>query len=413
MIPLSALPVKFYKGRIIPRFLSSYEKYKIESVIELYESLLGSEFDEELIKRTLEEFFKDFRIAKAIYYVMRYFYETKGKVESLGGYNPFELRRKFYEWVGRNYGFIKREEWEEVVKKFCHEVGLDFKAFREFLESDLPKNRILVRKRDKPTPEKIIGLYNFLILEKLLSISEYAELRYFGEYKGRMVKELILKAKHHDVIAEFYKRNNYLEIRITGPHQIFKLPAVSEYGKHIAAIISPILTTYEEWRLFVSVVHRKRKAYFVLTGYSDNSPPLLPYWRIDSSDIPKEIFDSSVEERINRLFLASLADKGFRILRESDVLILKSGKIMIPDFTIEKGRNKVFIEVIGYWREKYIESKVRKLNEVVEEGYKIIGIADHRLRGKLKDVKAPIFYYDSTHIPFGRIYKKIIELIEV
>ena len=118
----------------------------------------------------------------------------------------------------------------------------------------------------------------------------------------------------------------------------------------------------------MTVIYRKKKKFCEVRGYGADSPILVPYWGIRREEKPRETYDSSIEEKVYNSLRIPVTRNGWKILRESDIVILpKSKKIMIPDFTIKSDSSKVFIEVIGYWREKYLRKKREKLIEIANE----------------------------------------------
>ena len=423
MIPLSALPIIIKRGIIIPRFLYPRHARLVMSIIELAEQFNGKNINEGYFKRILEGFVGDYKLSRALYYVLRYFYEFKAKrfeeimpetvIKRLKINDEWEFKKLFFKWVNEKYGFLKREERIRAIEEFSNQYGLKPEDTLAILENELSENIIFIRKHtEKPKPLAIIGIYNFLLIEKLLSISEKAILNLYGIKLGETIKKLILRAKRHEVIADFKQIGAGIEIKITGPYQLFKLPAVSEYGKHIAATISPVIVNYEGWRLRLWVIYRKRKYYCEIRGHADNSPILKPYWIINAKEKPKETYDSSIEERVYRVLSQILSRVNAKILRESDVIILESGRIMIPDFTIVKDDKKVHLEVVGYWRKEYIEKKKEKFIEVMREGRNdLIVLIDEKIGKEFKEIRVPKILYSKDHIPIGKLYREILSML--
>ena len=422
MIPLSALPIIIRGKLLIPKFLYPRHVSLVASLIEIVDELTNRNLTESNLKRIIESFIGDYRISKALHYALRYFYEFKtvGLDESTQRYlakkhhiqDEWEFKKAFYRWVNEKGGFLGKEERDFMIRRFAKEIGLSYDIVKRVIENELPENITFMRKRDeKPRPLVLIGLYNFLLLEKLLSISERAFLNVYGRELGAIVKKLILRAKRHDVIADFKKVKNGVEVEITGPYQLFKLPAVSEYGRQIAAVIAPIIVNYEGWRLRLWVIYRKRRYYCEIRGYEENSPILKPYWAIASDEKPRETYDSSIEERIYNALSKILERNNARILREADVIILNNGRILIPDFTVVWGKKKIFIEVIGYWRREYIEKKKEKLIELSKEGYKnFLAVIDEKLRKHFDQLPIYKIYYSGNYIPIGKLYRLITSI---
>jgi len=426
LIPLSALPVTFRgHGRLVPRFLSPRDSKWISEIIDYLDNLSGSSVSEDYLKSVLEGFIGDYKLARALYFTLRCFYYfkkrgveeilNKGTLRSLGARDDWDLKKIFYKWVNEKHGYMPLGMRDQMIEEFSKRHNIEPEKLNELLENELPRNQLLMRKaRDKPKPQVVIGLYNFLILEKLLSISEEAILWVYGEFTGKIIKNIILRAKRHEVIADFTELRRGIEIRITGPHQLFKLPAVSEYGKRIAAVIAPVIGTYESWKLWMRVVYRGWKKTCEIKGYTDDSPILIPYWSINREEKPRETYDSSIEEKIYNSLKIPVTRNGWEIYREADVIILpRSRKIIIPDFTIKANNKKVFIEVIGYWREKYIRKKKEKFQELSKENIKnIIAIIDMKHKKEFNEIPIRKIYYTKDHIPIGKLYREIQKILQ-
>ncbi|MGQ4892786.1 MAG: DUF790 family protein [Candidatus Njordarchaeia archaeon] len=417
MISLSALPLRYSRDRVYPIFLDVEDKNVVSAVIDYAESLVGKNVSDSQFKMDLEAIVKDFKKARALYYVLKFFYslEKPGLDEILGAeagknfkMDDWGFKKDFYMWVNQRYRFVKPEKREEILREYAEEKGIPKEAVEKIIENELPQNQVFKRKVNKPPQvDKVIGLYNFLLIEKLLSISERVIFEAY-EYMGRIVKEVLMRIKYYEIVADIYKMEKGIKIDITGPHQIFKQPAVSEYGKQIAATISPILTITNKWSLWMKIILRKKPKKCQIYGYKENSPKLTAYWEIKKNERPRNIHDSTIEEKIYNTLKTIFKDRGIQIEREQDILITpKTGKIMIPDFTITKENKKIYMEVVGYWRKEYVEKKIEKLKEL--QGNKnLIIVVDKKLEKHFKQINIPQIPYYRDEIPIGKIYKQIL-----
>jgi len=70
------------------------------------------------------------------------------------------------------------------------------------------------------------------------------------------------------------------------------------------------------------------------------------------------VYDSQVERDFASRFKA--LDTGWTLTREPEPFPV-GRHVMIPDFGLEKGGLKVYLEVVGFWTPQYLEEKVKKL----------------------------------------------------
>ncbi len=79
-------------------------------------------------------------------------------------------------------------------------------------------------------------------------------------------------------------------------------------------------------------------------------------------------FDSSLESRLAEEWTSLARERvtaGWRLEREPEPL-LAGDVILIPDFALSRGGQRVFLEIAGYWRPEYRERKLRKLTALRE-----------------------------------------------
>jgi hypothetical protein len=78
------------------------------------------------------------------------------------------------------------------------------------------------------------------------------------------------------------------------------------------------------------------------------------------------VFDSSIEQTFAEAFLAlqqSHAVDGWQLLREPEPLLLEHG-IFIPDFALSRDKQRILVEILGFWTPSYRERKIQKLQHL-------------------------------------------------
>ena len=82
-------------------------------------------------------------------------------------------------------------------------------------------------------------------------------------------------------------------------------------------------------------------------------------------DLDNQIsYDSNIERTFSQKF--ELFNTGWSIEREPEPLITKSKAAFIPDFILTKHENKVLVEIIGFWTTEYLERKINKISQIIE-----------------------------------------------
>jgi predicted nuclease of restriction endonuclease-like RecB superfamily len=206
-------------------------------------------------------------------------------------------------------------------------------------------------------------------------------------------------------------RENSIICSIEGPLNVIKL--TDRYGTAISKIIPHIMKS-ERWHIQADILrvtnNGKKLVYqFEISekSYPNSLPsdkmikiPLNPFYQDiespkdpfpnniqshseliskDSKDLNiQEInFDNSIgsstvpmlfDSKIEKIFLQKfdLFKTGWIIEREPQPFITKQKTAFIPDFVLSKFDNRVFVEIVGFWTKEYLERKITKLFEIVQ-----------------------------------------------
>ena len=75
-------------------------------------------------------------------------------------------------------------------------------------------------------------------------------------------------------------------------------------------------------------------------------------------------YDSNIEKIFAQKF--ELFNTGWEIEREPEPLITKFKTAFISDFILTKYENKVLVEIIGFWTSEYLERKIQKITQIIE-----------------------------------------------
>ena len=78
------------------------------------------------------------------------------------------------------------------------------------------------------------------------------------------------------------------------------------------------------------------------------------------------LFDSSIEQSFSEAFAALAGSQGvdgWCLEREPEPLLLPTS-IFIPDFALTRARQRIYVEILGFWTPAYREKKVQKLQQL-------------------------------------------------
>ncbi|MFX1582806.1 MAG: DUF790 family protein, partial [Promethearchaeota archaeon] len=246
------------------------------------------------------------------------------------------------------------------------------------------------------------------ILETLLYNSDTVTLSISGKSLGATARALLKYTKRYGVLVDLESVSSGLRATIVGPRVFFG--RASSFGWNIAQVITGLLQdsislgVYLE-SLSIDVILRDRK--YAVELDSDSIPVLYPP---RATRISEAFLDSKVEEQFywswhNNKF------RGWDIIREPEAFIFGS-TLIIPDFALVRGEERVLVEIIGYWRDEYTQKKCSQLELLKQKGLQhMILLVDTKHRKAFTNAPYPVVFYRSRanryEIPYGKILKEL------
>ena len=247
---------------------------------------------------------------------------------------PLIIRRRLFE-LGPA---LTREEREEVLSKVRKELSVDPE---KFMFADL-EEELVIKERPRVSPEDLVKWYNLSLLQTLL----FRAYR-LTAYVGSNWKEIVRRAKLLGLMYSAY--GDPLRLEFVGPATLVKM--TEKYGRNFALLL-PFIVSARPWRIEADVVLGKKiKRTYRLEVHN--------YPNLKALEVDEEQFDSSVERKFFVDFQNVARD--WKIYREPHPLVVGE-RLFIPDFLVEKGNVKVYIEIVGFWTREYIKEKLEKLS---------------------------------------------------
>ncbi|MHA1258492.1 MAG: DUF790 family protein, partial [Candidatus Heimdallarchaeaceae archaeon] len=76
----------------------------------------------------------------------------------------------------------------------------------------------------------------------------------------------------------------------------------------------------------------------------------------------------------------------------------------VPDFLLERGNNRVYLEIIGYYTLKYIQKKKKQIQELLKTNVQIIYLIDKNLQESFLGLDtAKILFYENNIVPNSQL----------
>ncbi len=263
---------------------------------------------------------------------------------------PERARDAVFRLVNIRYGgFVPMELRDRALDEAARELGISKVELEESLWADSDDHQVLASPPDLQ-PEELLRRYNLSLLQTALfrAVSMRVETR----AAGWEVKDLLRRLRWLGLMytAERSDPGGELVLEISGPASVLKM--TTRYGTSLAKLV-PSIVSLSHWRIEATVIRGRRK---LSLRVDSRMRDLFP-----EPEAEEPSYDSFLERRF-----ASIAQAGgWRVIREPEPLIA-GRSVLIPDFLLQKGPVKVYVEVMGFWTPEYVERKLRKLSELRE-----------------------------------------------
>jgi predicted nuclease of restriction endonuclease-like RecB superfamily len=387
MLPSNLLIARIRRGQVRPVY-ARLEDANLEvarSLIGLYEEGIGrskGQIAEEI--KGYEGMGYDYRFVRGLSVLL----ERRCSFVAKSSISSTNIRRLVFQEASKHGMAPSPPGRAHIMAKAAEELGITSDEVEELLFADLDEQSIL--KEFKPVgPEDLLRQYNLSLTQTLLFRSTSLKFTARSNWKRifRRIKWLGLIYSAEAVSEGFW-------VDVDGPLSLFRL--TERYGTSLAKLLPEIVGS-EGWQIEASVVRGGDDGggrVLKLELSNEEVGPLLKH----PPTPPLEAFDSSVEEKFSRSFHS--LGTGWRLAREPEPLIA-GNHVFIPDFGFEKEGAKVYMEIVGFWTQEYLERKVQKLQQLRGVDL-ILAVNENLVCSKLKRVGGSIIYYRKA-VPAGRV----------
>jgi uncharacterized protein len=329
--------------------------------------------------------------------------------------NPIDIRRMVFQESALNNIAVTDNKRYEILNKVSCKLNTDIETIRILMWSDLEENTTIYNYYSLD-PKLLLLYYNISLIQTLLFNCLRIEIKINSKksvgllWKGilKEIKKLgLMYWLETDINNTNNNNKNDLICTVEGPLTIIKL--TEKYGNSIAKLI-PSIFKAPNWSIKADILRisssgNKTIYNFEISeqSHSDKiSTKILEKMQEDQNKQQimnnekafKEKKDLSYENKVinkDELFFNSELDNnynnivsydsniekifaekfelfntGWLIEREPEPLITKFKTAFIPDFNLSKYQNKVLVEIIGFWTKEYLERKIQKIIQIIE-----------------------------------------------
>ena len=397
MLPSNLLSVWKRKGEILPRYAksSSSNDEAVNFLIEAYKSHIGEKKKVlKTIVAELEDKGYEYRFIRALSLLL----DRKSTFVCNSKVDPVDLRRKIFQ-ATEKFGLpTTSENRRKILEIVASKMTLRVEDLEENFYSDLDEELVL-ENLVAPSASELLDEYNLGLTQTLLFDATELSFTASGNWQY-----LFRAIKKFGLIYEVHKDNG-LCVKIDGPGSLFKL--TRRYGVGIAKLL-PIIVANPEWTVKAKILWRFTNEICDFKLESRKHFSLLK-----KQCLPTLTYDSSIEEDFATKFQALTT--GWVLKREPEP-ITAGKQVIIPDFSLEKASNKIYLEIVGFWTEEYLLRKIEKLKQV--EVKMLLLVNENLACEKLSTLEERpqldlIYYHDKISLaPILRYLETQFELVK-
>lgn len=273
---------------------------------------------------------------------------------------------------------------DDVLAELAEELDTSAESLREGLYADRKEEQRLVE-LGITEPDALIARYNVGLVQAVLLKATRVQIT-LPDPPAARVRQLFRYVKFHQLMHRVTRDEDDLVVVIDGPESVLKQS--TRYGLKLATFF-PALLLHERWQLVADLKWKNKNRRFEL----DASCELTSHYTDRGGYTP----------RVCRWFAERFAEveTDWKLVEGEEPLTLGEHVVM-PDFTLKKGRKKVHLEILGFWRKDYLQRRVEALQKYRERN--LLLAVSKRLVADAADLD------DVPVIPFAEIVpvKKVL-----
>jgi len=377
--------VKFARERLVPHYIDENDpalQDVAKLLLKLFRESIGrtrGELEEEIIAEVGDT------PAQVVEQGLAKLLDDRCDFAVDSGKPPDEIREKIFmiSAARRAAGTFDRAE---VLAAAAQELELTIEQVELGLFADLKVEQRLM-KFDDFTAEQLLRRYNVALAQSILLRSTGMTVTIEGETPARF-RQVFRAIKFHRLICEIIQAGpKAYTFRLDGPMSLFS--STQKYGVQLANFL-PNLLHCKKFELKAEVrwgAQRKEKT-FVLTAGDGLKSHL-----VDHGDyVPKEL------EMFAQLFRGKIKDWDL----SGETTVLPAGKsFWMPDFVLEhrKKKERVYLEIFGFWRRTDVEKLYGNLKANLAEPFILAVSESFNIDEETAKLSDDIYVFKRSPLP--------------
>lgn len=366
MLTADLLVARIRKDRLYPGwFKPDGEAFeRVEELVELFRDNVNgtrSDLDEGL--ETLVGAGTDFLIWRGLAKLLF----DRTEFEIAGDVSPVEVRQRVHESAAKVWP-LDAVAREQILSEVGAEFDLSSAQVLTALHADLPE-RQRVSAFEEISPEELVDAYNLALAQAVLYKASHLQVK-FVEDDPKRVEGFFRALRFHGLMHQIRKEDGAWVVDIDGPATV--VSGARKYGLAMAVFLPTVIALGQDksgalWSLSAQVEWKRNKmVLFELDSASGlkSERRIRGVWVSDEEKMFESRFDQKVED--------------WSLTKEARVFTFSDSSVLTTDYVLKREDGaKVWVEIVGHWRQSYLESRLKLLDELKEP---IVLVVAERLR---------------------------------
>lgn len=278
----------------------------------------------------------------------------------------------------------------DVLEQLADELGLTPDQILSGLYADRKEEQQLIEV-GKFDPVALVHRYNVALVQAVLLKATSLTLTLHAPTAAR-VRQLLRYVKFNQLLHRASRDGDDLTLVIDGPEAVLKQS--TRYGMKLATFF-PAVLLQESWTLTADVRWKRNRSASLTV---DDSKGLVSHYTDRGGYTPR------VAQWFAERFEATETDWK---LHEGEKPVPIDDQVVMPDFTLVRGRRRVHLEIVGYWRKDYLQ---RRLQALERSKAPLILAVSNKLAAEADALES----FGGAVIPFAKVVpvKKVLEAAE-
>lgn len=376
MIPANLLRTKIARGKILPHY-AELDQDTISlagNIIAAFESNNGKprkQLDEKISVFEAQEL--DYKLVRGLSTLL----ERRSIFKADSSIDPRAARMALFKEASRAK-VITIEERERLIHGVADKMAISTESLEKAIFSDI-QDELILKSFKSLSPQSLLHNYNVALTQTLLLKSLRLEFKVSANWKS-IIREMKLLGLVYTVEQN---DTDYL-ISIGGPLSISKM--ADRYGNSFSKLLPQIMKS-DARQIKAEVLARTKSKTYSFEVDSDKVRADLD--ETDDDVTQRVSYDSTVKSRFARIF--NSCGSGWNLTIDPEPLVA-DGRVLVPDFCFEKYDINIFLEIVGFWTEEYLNDKMSKLDSLADIDM-LVAVNQDLACSKTRNLKLPVIYY--------------------